>query len=148
MKLLNKLISDFWVWTGLPEEMWNRIDIADISIDTSMFPKIGEVCNECNKLVNKELTYAEANAYLFGLALDSEDEDILEYCVNHADVTFIYKVLSLCVSYPHSEARWQIAELLRREIPQRDYFLMVLRADSNEYVRQRANNVINDIRNI
>ena len=145
MEVLDQLIYEFWAWTQLPNSFWGDADLANLPIDAVLFPKIGEICDTCIKLINTPLTPDEVNKFLMGLAIDSEDEDILENCMQHADDLFLYNIVSVGISHPQSYARWQLAELLRRPIPQREYYLYILLEDSNEYVRTRANNVARDI---
>lgn len=145
MDSLELLIYEFWEWTELPVDMWHVTDIVYLSKNTFDFPNIGAICNACFGLINAPLTPKEIDLFLMGLAIDSEDEDILEKCKEEASDQFLYKIATRGIHFPQSEARWQVAELLRRQIPNRDYFLNVLLADSHEYVRRRAYNVFCDL---
>ena len=147
MDNLVRLLNSFWIWTQLPEEKWGNADLIDLGVDAVLFPLIGEICDECINLINQQLSPEEINMFLMGLAIDSEDEDILNECKDCANDSFLYDIISEGVSHPQSEARWQLAEMLRRPIPQRDYFLKVLLSDTNLYVRKRANNVVRDLEN-
>lgn len=145
MDKLERLITEFWEWTGLFPQKWETTDLSDLSLDPTDFPKIGEICLSCIMQINTPMDPHEANLFLTGLAIDSEDEDILASCQENADESFLNLLASYGVSHPQSGARWQIAELMRRGFPDRNRYLRILLFDPNEYVRRRANNVALDI---
>ena len=138
MDALAALLTEFWEWTGIPRDKWDTVDYTNYGIDPVLFPKIGELCEICIGLINAQLTSGEMNMFLTALAIDSEDEDILDACKMYAEDDFIASLVQQGIHHPQSDARWQLAELLRRQIPQRAYFLQQLQSDSNEYVRRRA----------
>lgn len=145
MDRLKELIHDFWVWAELPEDQWDKTDLFYVTPDPDWFPRMGDVCSECIKKVNHALLPDEIDAFLFGMAINAEDEDILDYCKAFADESFIRMIVSRGVIFPQSEARWQLAELLRKDIEGQLDYLSILQNDPNEYVRRRAQNVIEDI---
>lgn len=147
MVRLRKLIDEYWAWTGLPKDLWGKIDIVYTAKDSVWFPGIKDVCVQCIQMVNQVLSPDEIEDFLFGMALNAEDEDILDYCKVFADKSFISTIVATGVTFGQSEARWQIAELLRKDILGRDNYLSVLQQDADEYVRRRTANVIEDIRN-
>lgn len=147
MNKLKYLIEDFWKWTGLFEHKYGKIDIRDLSTSPVEFPRIGEICDVCFEMINMPLNIFETDLFLMGMAIDSEDEDILNSCKEKANESFLITIISAGILYPQSEARWQIAELLRRYIPHRDIYLNTLLHDPDEYVRRRAQNVFEDLRN-
>lgn len=144
MKTLISLINEFWHWSGLPESGAD-IDIRELQVDPLHFPKFDEMRTICKSMINATLTVDEMLAFLTCMALDSEEERILDDCKTLADTSFLYALISIGVTHPQSEARWQLSELLRKPVPERDSFLHLLSCDSNKYVRKRANNVINSI---
>jgi hypothetical protein len=95
-------------------------------------------------MVNASLTDEEINTFLFCMALDSEDECILDACKESANPEFLSELVRVGVTFPYSEARWQMAELLRGNIPHKTQYLLMLLADSDRYVRKRANNVFQE----
>lgn len=145
MDRLNALIDEFWIWTNLPKDQWGCADIGKLQVPSTEFPKVGEICDVCISLINLPLMPEEINLFLMGMAIDSEDEDILDRCKDVANEAFLNIILATGISHSQSEARWQLAELLRRDFSQRDYYLNLLIADSNEYVRKRAKNVMSDL---
>ena len=148
MKRLAQLIDEFWIWTELPKEKYGRTDMNKLPIYPELFPKIGEICDVCIEMINAPLTEEEIDLFLMGMAIDSEDEDVLENCLNKGNSMFLHKLVSLGIKHPQSNARWQLAELLRRDIPDQRHFLSVLHNDMDEYVRKRAYNVIYDIQSM
>lgn len=144
MNKLALLINEFWLWTQLSKDKWKKTDIGDLPVQPTDFPRIGEICDACIALINMPLSPIDISLFLTGMAIDSEDEDILECCKNANDA-FLYDLISNGITHPQSEARWQLAELLRRDIPQRDHFLNILSEDLNSYVRNRANMVRIDL---
>lgn len=145
MKTLAELLTDFWIWTSLPEEKWRSVDFVKYGIEAVNYPKLGEIFQSAIELVNAPLSSNQIDDFLTAMAIDAEDEDILNACKKDADECFIITIVSRGIAHPQSDARWQMAELLRREMPQRDTFLQLLMADPDEYVRKRTRHVIQDL---
>lgn len=144
--MLGLLIDDFWKWTKTPQNMWWTVDIRTLKLDATMFPQYWDVCNLAIGMINKIEADCDMHSFLMALALNSEDEDILDACVEYGTDQFIQQVVEAGIVFSQSETRWQIAELLRREIPGRENFLSVLCSDREEYVRKRANSVLLSIK--
>ena len=134
---LHRLLEEFWMWTGLFPEKWWVTDITNLPDDPVLFPKHGDLCNTCLELINKPLSAEKQSDFLLALALDDEDEDILDQLKENATEAFLVSLLSQGISYPQSAARWQLAELLRRDIPERAFYLNQLLLDPDEYVLTR-----------
>lgn len=145
MDILFQLITEFWAWTELPEINWWSTDIITLEIDPLYFPGFEQIRNICIDMVNMSLTEQDQNIFLLCMALDAEEERILDACKEYGSVSFLQSMLSVGLTHVQSEARWQLAELLRKPIPCREKYLDILLHDSNSYVRQRANNVAYDI---
>jgi hypothetical protein len=96
-------------------------------------------------MINTQLMPNDMRMFLTAMAIDAEDEDILSACKEYAEDDFIYAIVSYGISHPQSEARWQMAELLRRQIKQQDFFLQQLLSDPDAYVRKRTHNVMQDL---
>ena len=144
MDLLS-LLEEFWAWTELSPEKWWQTDLCCIAADPVLFPKSGAICNVCMELINKDLSSDEIFLFLMGLAINSEDEDILDQLRKTGSDAFIVSLLSAGINHPQSDARWQLAELLRRDISNRMHYLGQLLHDPDEYVRRRACWVLQDI---
>lgn len=144
--MLEHLLNEFWIWTRLPTDEWWKTDLLDHGIMSEFFPQEYEICIECQSRINKPLSPKDMDMFLMGMAIDAEYEDILDLCAEHASEEFILAVVRAGVSFPQADLRWQLTELLRRDIPNRDMFLDVLLADPHPYVRKRASNVIQDLK--
>lgn len=135
-------IDNFWKWTKIPENMWWRVDLRTLKLDMTAFPQYWDVCNLAIGKINRMDTDYDMDLFLMALAINSEDEDILDACMDYGTDQFIQRVVKAGVTFTQSETRWQIAQLLRREIPGREDLLSVLCSDEDEYVRKRANSVL------
>lgn len=140
---LHDLVRNYFEWSGSKLED----DICRLSVDPLNFPQLHEMVQVCVGLIDQPLSEEELDAFLMSMALDHEDERILDYLKANAGQTFIVQLLSRGVRHPQSNARWQMTELLRKPIPGRLEYLSILLADSHPYVRKRAENVAEDIKN-
>lgn len=134
------LVDSFWEWTECSEDH-RGCDITQLSIEAVEFPLLHEMQNCCAKLINHPLTDEELDAFLMCMAVDNECECILAVCKTQANDDFVYQIVSTGIQHSQSQTRWQMAELLRRNILNGDVFLKSLMCDMNEYVRKRALNV-------
>lgn len=76
------------------------------------------------------------------MALDNENEDILDYIVENAGDEYVEVLIQSGVYSPFFHTRWQIAEVLGRRHPTNwADFLEALSKDSNAYVSKRARNI-------
>ena len=141
MGSINDLANAFWKWAGYSLS-WKKIDISKTLMEPLGFPGFEEMKNTCISFINKSLLEEDVDAFLLCMALDEEDECILDACKERANATFLCTIISRGITFPQSNARWQVAELLRREdVPNRQQYLSVLCADPHPYVRKRAHNV-------
>lgn len=89
--------------------------------------------------LNSNLTYL-VDDILYVLAMDNENENILDFIVEYCNDEQIYIIISYGYIYSFFEARWQIAEIIkRRYLTQYEKYLNYLKNDDNLYVRKRAN---------
>ena len=142
MERIKEHIAAFWRWVDAPENL-KYGDITDVTNEPFYYPGFCEMVSICMSYVNQELSEEELDDFLFCLALDSETEDILDSCKKHGNNAFLTALVERGISYPQIDARWQLAEILRRPLPNREHYLRLLSEDADEYVRRRANNVIN-----
>lgn len=147
MEKLVALLENFWEWTGLDQEKWNKVDFNDAGVDPVDYPLLGEMCQICMGLINKELSSDEMNHFLTALAIDNEDEDVLYACKTRGTDDFLYRMALCGITHRQSDARWQIAELLHLPIRDRNRLLKILLSDSHAYVRKRAENTLWDLNN-
>lgn len=139
MVALRSLIDELWIWAGKSEKIWSD-DALDF--DPLTFPKFQEIRILCLELLNKPLDSEKTKYFLMCMALDNEEEHILDHCRDQGDPEFIIRLAAAGITFPKYEARWQIAELLRKDIPDKENYLQQLLNDDHPYVRKRAWNVI------
>ena len=144
MSALVNTVESYWKWTGLYGN-WVDEDIDMQACDPLSCPEFERLKQICISSINQSLSRDEINAFLFCMALDTEDEHILDACRELATVSFVSDLLQIGVTCAYAEARWQMAELLRMDIPKREQHLRTLLYDSDFYVRKRTHNVIDDI---
>lgn len=138
MSELIDMVSSFWMWSN------GRNDYTQtLPCNSFHFPQFEQLCNLCISLINSPLSADEANAFLMSMAIDSETEKILDACKEYANPDFLHMLLTAGVTFPQHETRWQLAELLRKDIPDKNLFLGILLSDPNSYVRKRATNILN-----
>ena len=141
MKRIAKLINQFLEWAGYAEKK-QEIDIAKMTEDPMAFPYFLTLRNECISMINTSLDEEELYAFLFCMAIDNESEIILDSCKTYASDAFLQQIISFGITFPQSETRWQIAELLQKDIPRKKEYLERLLCDENAYVRKRASNIM------
>lgn len=144
MNSIVELVDLFWGWTGYAERFKNH-ELTRLPIELSDFPHLPEMQTECACLINQTLSEEEVDAFLTCMAIDNECECILSECIKCACDLFLISIISRGISHPQSMARWQVTELLRKDIPGRKEYLTALMSDENHYVRKRAYNVASEI---
>lgn len=140
MSELVRMLDCFWVWCE-NSSLEYKNDISMLPFDPLTYPQIDDLRNKCINLINSSLSQEEIDAFLTCMALDSEEELILDACKSRANKRFLFELISAGVHHLQSEARWQVAELLSNGIPGRESFLAELLNDPHPYVRKRAVNV-------
>ena len=142
-KSLNNLLQDFWSWAGISEMEYANLPNASQIVEPFYFPEFITLREKCFGLINTDMNIKEFNDFLTCLALDEEEEIILDWCKDIATPCFLTQLSQIGCSHLQADARWQIAELLRcRSIPKRCSVLQHLCKDTNAYVRKRAQNAI------
>ena len=144
MTTLIEFVNAFWTWTGYADR-YRGCDIEKLPIDPFNFPLLCQMQQACIDLINKQLSSAETDAFLMCMAIDNECECILDACRKSADESFLLMLVSAGIRHSQPQARWQVAELLRTDIPDRIQLLNLLSRDEDPYVQKRAKNVLCDI---
>lgn len=140
---LNNLLQDFWIWSDISEKEYSCLPNASETVEPFFFPEFEAMQEKCHSLINTNMNEQQINDFLTCLALDEEEEVILDWCKDIADSWFLVQLSKAGCSHLQPDARWQIAELLRcRDIPQRYDILQHLCKDTNAYVRKRAQNTM------
>lgn len=145
MHTLKPFIDNFWEWTGIPKQSWKNSDVDTLPENPQYYPGFNQLRNQCLGIVNTPIDTDEYDRFLLCMALDNEEERILDYCKVNATDAFIEKLVAVGISHYQWEARWQMAELLQRQIPHRAEYLKKLCQDSNAYVRKRAMNILHEV---
>lgn len=138
METLTELIEQFWDWAGISQSAWENENMASLSIEPFYFPKFDRMRNQCYHLVNTSTKREDIRNFLICMALDAEEEHILDYCKKYANKVFLDTLISAGIHFPQFEARWQIAELLKHAFPTQEAYLNILKEDNHPYVRKRA----------
>lgn len=138
---IDKLLRDFWEWAGISSEEY--ASSVNTDLEPFYYPLFSELRESCKDMINTSLNGKEMDAFLTCMALDEEEETILDWCKNIANDSFIEALVYSGCHHAQPNARWQIAELLRcRNVPNRKTVLAFLTTDSHYYVRKRAQNAI------
>lgn len=107
------------------------------------YPGFDVLCLECKHRINQRMCNGEMAAFLSCMALDHEEEIILDWCKELADLDFIRQIAEAAICHPERDARWQVVELLReRKVPGGVGYLRILSQDTDAYVRRRAENAL------
>ncbi len=141
MDTIHDLLKKLWKWMG-NSDSWINLYTSELPTEPFCFPEFDVLQNQCIFKINSSLSREDVKVFLLCLALDNEEERILDACKEEATDEFLTTLISNGIVFPRWEARWQMAELLRRNIPCREYYLSVLLEDDHEYVRKRARNIV------
>jgi hypothetical protein len=140
-----QLLEDFWKWLGkTPEEYANcGIDQRN-GAEEDNFDGFVELLSFARRVIDKGLTdNSSINDMLTIMALDNESESILEYIEENCSDEQLSMIINMGFSHLQPEARWQLAELIYRMLPENYYSLLLkLTEDKHFYVRKRAKNCI------
>ena len=144
---LEEILLRFWAWAEYDSESFAEDGFTcPDEKEPFYFPGIEEMRNLCCALETNPGTNEEIQDYLTCMALDNEEEGILDHCAAHAPDAFVECLASAALVHPQWNARWQIAELLgRRNVPGCEGALQMLTMDPHPYVRRRAENAIKNI---
>ena len=141
---LEAILLRFWAWAGYDADSFAKDEVNCCRVNEPFdFPGIGEMRELCYALETDIPSDREAEDYLTCMALDNEDEVILDHCAAHAPDAFVEKIALAALKHQQFEARWQAAEMLgRRKIPGREQLLNQFLQDPHSYVRRRAKNAL------
>ena len=127
---------DFWKWAGMTCIDFSNIPDVTTTVSPFYFPDFDRLRGMCKQIINQELSAEDIDDFLTCLALDSEEELLLSWCIETGNDVFIDTIIKHGSVHLQPEARWQIAELIRvRYTNNRLKFLQVLCNDSNAYVK-------------
>ena len=146
-EFLNEL-NGFWKWAKMTEDKYALYECKEKPIEEYFYPNWEKLLT-CAKeaLINAKddsnLLYA-----LTVLGLDNEPEHLLDFCKTLTIQRKIY-IAKFGLNHLFSETRWQIAELLGTVNSEESMTLLnQLLQDANWYVRKRASNSLENLKNI
>lgn len=133
---LKEVLSRIWSWLGISSDVYARSSSEDY--DEYMFPDWDELINITEKLVLQEDAKA-SNEIWTAVALDHEEENLLDFISEHASDTFVDQLITNVPMHNQPNAKWQAAELIRRRRScTGERILQLLLHDTDPYVRKRA----------
>ena len=149
---LQTMLNRFWIWAKTtPEEYAFRTSQEGCkqvksSLCNGQEPFDGPIFYDLRKQAIQTIcativSEADLKAFLMVMALDNEDEDLLDFAIDSLSDEMIERIVNMGVNFPQKEARWQVAVLIRRRKPKGwELLLQLLQNDQDEYVRRRAMN--------
>ena len=96
------------------------------------------------EIVNNDSRFDEDICNLLTvLALDNEGANMLYYIEENSSEEQLRKIIKLGIAHLQPEARWQLAEIIyQRRPPNYKNYLTKLSNDNHPYVRKRASNCL------
>ncbi len=141
-------IEGFWKWAEITSDEYSKSGMSTAKGKQEFeFPDFDNMIIYAKNLLNKNpLSQDDVNDFLTVMALDNENEDVLDYAVRYATAEQIRQLANTCIMFKQPHAKWQMAELVfRTKIEGYCDYLHLLSADSDEYVRKRANHCIKQL---
>lgn len=138
---MNHYISEFWKWANISPTQY-----ADngLQCDEGDYPHFGQLIDYAKQIIkDDQFTIQEIEEVLLIMALDNENEDILDYLTAYCSNDKLEQFVIQGMMNIQPNVRWQVAELIyRRKPPHFKEYLFKLAQDSDGYVRKRANNLL------
>lgn len=138
-----KELEDFWKWIGKSPQEYAEYGIDYRSYYDRVevkFPKFEKLKNYAFEIVDKNINSKdELNDLLTIMALDNEQQGILDYIEEHSSNEQLEKLVKIGLFHLQKEARSQLCVLIFRRRPT-DYksSLLILSKDIKESVKRRA----------
>ncbi len=144
-KNLSNIIDSFLRWIHLTPELYAK-QSREKDLEEYMFPYWDDLLNEAEKAISaSSLDNKTIDQILTVMAFDNENEDLLDYIISNGTDVFISRLIEAGIHHCQPQARWQCAELIRQKKPHNyKEYLKELMQDSDNYVRQRANNALSE----
>jgi hypothetical protein len=137
-----KELDEFWIWQEFtPQEYASGVKY--LKCEEFYYPHWANLmlfADRSIKLIKDgERSPVLINLLLEIMAIDNEDEIVMEHCEQLLDTEAIKFLCQVALDFPMHETRWQIAELLGRSNSDNcKKFLLLLIKDENKYVQRRA----------
>lgn len=145
-KIPENYIHNLWHWLKMtPRQYAECCGMGDP--EPYMFPEWEKMLDETFSLIERSrLSTADTECLLTMMALDDENEDILDCLTALGDELLISGLTHAGLRSIFPQARWQCAELLgRRSIPDGMVLLRQYANDRDAYVAKRARNAMRAI---
>lgn len=138
--ILSPILDRFFHWLDIfPEDYARRED----TLEEFMFPQWDVLISAAEAVIAQESSES-ANELWTAIALDNEQENLLDYLSDHASDDYLDRLILFAPAHPQHHARWQAAELIRRRpTPNGLSVLTLLCQDEHPYVAKRAQNTKN-----
>lgn len=140
--LQNKLI-DFWNWSGIA---FDKYDKQSSTLDETLYDEWDNLISLTREAVmllkvvpQKKDIDILVKSILEVLALDHENESLLDFCEKELESTELEWLIRASILFPLYGSRWQMAEVIRRKKNKGWLkYALILTNDSNKYVQRRA----------
>lgn len=145
---LKTLLDEFWSWICLTPQEY-AMESVNRDFEEYMFPNWMEIMRVSKQTVTLALLDNDSlSSLLSAMAIDNEDENILDFVILKGTNQFIEKLIEIGVSHLQPHARWQCAEVIRRRLPENGRtILKKMQNDPVPYVAKRAQIAMEEIRN-
>lgn len=140
---LNRELDEFWSWAGTTREAYERNSSSFWIEDVCLYPEWDKILRLTGELIadleTNPNSEAKIEAVLTVMALNNEDQDILDRCEEGLHGEAARQVIRRGAVFHAYETRWQIAEWIRRS-GQAEWngILEMLLKDDHNYVQRRA----------
>ncbi|WP_374018176.1 HEAT repeat domain-containing protein [Paenibacillus thiaminolyticus] len=138
-KLENEL-KHFWEWIGVSTREYELLGTMN-GLEEFMYPRWDELLWLTYRAVEDLEKGEDSNIALIleVMALDNEGETILIECENKVSNSSLEILIKSGTSFPFSNTRWQIAELIgRKKNKTWEKYLLKLFEDDDKYVQRRS----------
>ena len=142
------MLETFWKWFGItPQQYASNFDFVALTGGKEPFdyPQYPTLIQYAKDIINSfVISDEQMDDLLTILALDNEDEDILDYIVDHLPPKHFHLFIVMGLVHLQPHARWQLTEFIVRRKPKNaKEYLEKLCNDLDDYVRRRAFNAMN-----
>lgn len=140
---LNRELDEFWSWAETTREAYEQNSSSFSIEDVCLYPEWDKILHLTGGLIAELATNpdseAKIEAVLLVMALNNEDQDILDRCEEGLRGEAAWQVIQRGAVFHAYETRWQIAEWIRRsDQAEWNGVLETLLKDDDNYVQRRA----------
>lgn len=142
---MKKYLELFWEWLPISYEEYAEKGVSRLGSGyEDGFPHIYKLLDYAKMIVEEnKITDSCISDLLDIMAIENESECILELIEEKSTEHQLNRIISIGMTHPLYEARWQLAELIYRRKPLGyEKYLLKMLEDSHPYVKKRASNCI------